>query len=198
MARPPAKKACIETAALRLFASKGIVGTTVRDIASEAGVTEGALYRHYPSKSEMAWRLFCREVEAFTGPLGKILFAGDAPFDRRIRRGVRYIYAYYHDKPVELSFVLLTQHDFPGRNLLDSQRNPNDMVIRFISKAASSGTIRKVDPVLATALVMGCVLQPIVMHRYRRLRSSPVSIADKVADACLEILGGKPHDRRKT
>jgi len=39
--------------ALELFARKGVRGTTVRDLAQAAGVTEGALYVYFPSKEAL-------------------------------------------------------------------------------------------------------------------------------------------------
>ena len=62
MGRPAVKKHDIEEAAIRLFARRGLAATTVKDIAGAAGVTEGALYRHWPGKNDMAWELYHREV----------------------------------------------------------------------------------------------------------------------------------------
>ena len=58
MARPAVKKQIIEETAIRLFATQGLARTTTKDIAREASVAEGALYRHWPSKDAMAWALF--------------------------------------------------------------------------------------------------------------------------------------------
>src|SRR5262249_47623386 len=57
-ARPDTKRPDIERAALRLFVTRGLRGTTVRDIAARAGVAEGTLYRHWRSKRELARSLF--------------------------------------------------------------------------------------------------------------------------------------------
>jgi AcrR family transcriptional regulator len=54
----PAGKAAILEAALDLFAQRGLNGTTIRDIADKAGVTNPALYKHFKSKEEVAVHLF--------------------------------------------------------------------------------------------------------------------------------------------
>ena len=48
----------IERAALKLFVNEGVDAATTREIAEEAGVSEGALYRHYKGKDELALALF--------------------------------------------------------------------------------------------------------------------------------------------
>lgn len=55
-------------AALKLFVKKGIDGTT-REIADKAGVSEGALYRHFKSKNDLAWHLFSTHLDGFSSNL---------------------------------------------------------------------------------------------------------------------------------
>ena len=50
----------IEQAAMGLFVSQGVSETTIRDIATAAGVAEGALYRHHRGKDELILALFER------------------------------------------------------------------------------------------------------------------------------------------
>src|ERR1700723_823730 len=45
-------------AASRLFREKGIDGVGVAEIAKEAGLTHGALYKHFPSKDALAAEAF--------------------------------------------------------------------------------------------------------------------------------------------
>lgn len=43
----------IQAAALQLFARRGFAATSVRDIANEAGISTGLMYRHYRTKEEL-------------------------------------------------------------------------------------------------------------------------------------------------
>jgi len=44
--------------AIRLFARKGIEEATVQEIAAEAGISAGAVYRYYPSKEHLVRAVF--------------------------------------------------------------------------------------------------------------------------------------------
>ncbi len=47
------RKTAIALAALPVFAEKGFSGTTTKDLAKAAGVSEALLYRHFPSKEDL-------------------------------------------------------------------------------------------------------------------------------------------------
>ncbi|MBD3915055.1 TetR/AcrR family transcriptional regulator [Nocardioides hwasunensis] len=54
--------AAIERAAVRLFAKYGFVGTSIRDLASEVGVSTANIYNHTASKEEMLWKIISRTM----------------------------------------------------------------------------------------------------------------------------------------
>ena len=52
-------KAKIERAALTLFAEHGIDGVSTKQIAKKAGISEGAIYRHFSGKEDLARSMIC-------------------------------------------------------------------------------------------------------------------------------------------
>ena len=114
MSRSLMKREVIEEAAIRLFSTKGLTRTTVKDIAAAAGVTEGVLYRHYEGKEEMAWKLFNRELDQFIHLVSEVLFDNRLPFAQRFSLAIQTIYDYYVYNSDQFAFILLTQHGFPG------------------------------------------------------------------------------------
>lgn len=188
MARPVKKKISIEEAAIKLFAQKGITGTVIKDIALEAGVTEGALYRHYVGKDEMAWQLFTRELELFSRDLVKI-FAEGAEIKETLKNGITYIYNYYKKEPHRLAFVLLSQHNFPEEKWLEEEINPTAMIIKVASELKLPASYKKADPALIGAMMMGIVLQPIVLHRYGRLKGDILAQLPGVIEGMNRLLG---------
>ena len=52
-----ATKEKIQTAAMHLFAQKGLAATNVQEIADAAGISIGLLYRHYKTKEALFYEL---------------------------------------------------------------------------------------------------------------------------------------------
>jgi Transcriptional regulator len=115
MAKPTTKLEPIEKTAIRLFASKGIKQVTIKDIAKEAGCSEGALYRHYTGKEEMALALYKHELEKFGNQL-KDTLKGKGTFSERLCSAVRLFYSFFDEDPVKFTFILLSEHHFSPKN----------------------------------------------------------------------------------
>ncbi len=190
MSRPVMKRELIEEAAIRLFATKGLARTTIKDIATAAEATEGALYRHYDGKEEMAWKLFNRELDHFVHMVSSVLFDERMPFVLRLGLAIQTIYDYYIYNGDQFAFILLTQHGFPEEKLLSRETDPIGMAARFIGQAVGEGEIPPCDAELHAALLMGAILQPLVMHRYGKLDLTPETHT-QVTTACLRVLGAR-------
>ena len=84
------KKAEITAAAVKLVASKGPAAATIRAIASEAGVTDAAVYRHFRSKKELCWTAYAGIMEEMVEE--KVpLVSGSEPLKQRLREWVPFI-----------------------------------------------------------------------------------------------------------
>ncbi|MCQ4118490.1 TetR/AcrR family transcriptional regulator [Rhodococcus tibetensis] len=59
-----ATRSAVQTAAVRVFARHGYAASAIRDIALEAGVSIGTIYRHYPTKDAVYGELL---DQALTG-----------------------------------------------------------------------------------------------------------------------------------
>jgi AcrR family transcriptional regulator len=58
------RRAAIIEAALPLFARKGFAATTTKQIAAAAGVSEGLIFKHFPSKAAIYEAILCSGCEA--------------------------------------------------------------------------------------------------------------------------------------
>ncbi len=157
----------MERAATELFAARGIDGVSIGDIAGAAGVSQGALYRHYPSKEDLAWSLFSTaylRTAAELDDIRRLL----PDFSSRLGAMVAHFCALYDSDPALFRFMLIAQHGLLPR-IGAGQRTPVDAVAETIEDAVRDGAIPPVEPLAATAAIFGIVLQTALFHIYGRL-----------------------------
>ena len=190
MPRPSAKHR-IEAAALGLFAHKGVGETSVRDIATAAGVSDGALYRHFPSKDELVRSMFAIRYAELATTLERL--AGSGRFATRLRALVNGLCALHDREPDSFNFMLVVQHEQLPR-FDERAGSPVDALRRLIVAAIKHGELPDQDPDLATAIVMGIIVQPATFKLYGRIARPMGELAPSLAEACLRALGASSGD----
>ncbi|MGH7806590.1 MAG: TetR/AcrR family transcriptional regulator [Thermodesulfobacteriota bacterium] len=190
MAKPVTKLKSIEDTAIKLFASKGIKEVTIKDIAREAGCSEGALYRHYIGKGEMTWVLYSREVEKFGAKLKDVL-KDKKDFSEHLKSAVELFYSFFDEDPLTFAFILLSEHTFPLEKKVDPKLNPYNLVFEFIKEGAKKGELNIEDPELGAAMVLGLVLQPATLRATGRLKGQMRKKTYQVVQACLKVLNAE-------
>jgi TetR/AcrR family transcriptional regulator, cholesterol catabolism regulator len=76
-----ARREAIVKAAGDIFAAKGFIGTTVREITDEAGILSGSLYHHFDSKEALALEVVLGYYETMLQNFRTIAESGDGPTD---------------------------------------------------------------------------------------------------------------------
>ena len=191
MPRKPVKKEAIDDAAIHLFANEGLVASTIKKIAKKAGVTEGALYRYYSSKEDMAWELFCKEVHTFIEGMIPMLQDTSASLETIVKNIVVYIYKYYENHADKLIFTLYTRNNFPDRFLEKDEFNPDEALSLFLKYEIKKGRIPKTNTELLLAMLRGLILEPIMMHRYGHLKTTPLKNSKAIVQKCLLVIKGE-------
>ena len=179
-------RARIEQAALSLFVEKGVAATSVRDIAAAVGLSDGALYRHYPSKDELVRRLFADGFGQFAETLER-LAEGRTQARGKIAAMVGGFCALFDQDSVLFRFILLVQHD-QLQHVRPGMANPVESVRRVIAAGMEDGEIPPGDPDLATAMVMGIILQTATFRVYGRITRPLGQLAPVLSAACWKAL----------
>lgn len=185
MGRPARKKGAIERSALELFVEKGVDGTSIRDIAERAGVTEGALYRHHASKHDLVKALFLMNYEGFAEIIKKVQ-ENDGTFDAIVGQLVREFFELYDADHYVFQYILVTRH-FLLDEVRNDDKNPVELLLKLVKKAQTKGEIPKVDADLVTQMMIGVVIQTALAARFGRVKTPLVKQADMVSRACLAI-----------
>ena len=178
----------IETAALKLFAANGVAGTSIRDIAAEVGVTEGALYRHFASKDVLARELFVTRYGALARRIEAIR-EREPGFDARLDALVAMFAQEFDDDPAGFAYVLISQHEHLRELAATSPDNAVEALGRVFSDAMARGEIPVRDVALVTALALGLVVQPAIFRIYGRLAAPPSAHTVEISSAIRRAVG---------
>jgi AcrR family transcriptional regulator len=179
-------KGRIEAAALQLFVDKGVSATSIRDIAASVGFSDGALYRHYASKDELVWSLFRESFAGYAETLAR-LAAGCTGSRDKIAAMVHGFCDLFDSDSRLFRFLLLVQHGQLAR-VSPGMANPVETVREVIAAGMAAGDIPAGDPDLATAMVMGIILQTATFKVYGRIQQPLSGLAPTLAEACWKTL----------
>jgi AcrR family transcriptional regulator len=186
MARARDAKSKIEETAQRLFVERGVAETSIREIAIEAGVSQGAMYNHYQSKEELAWTLFSKNFSEL-GLEARRLVQEHKGIDARLLEIIRYIFNRFDRDWIFVSYVFFARHQHLKR-VTRRIGNPYAVVRWVIAEAVREGEIPQQNVALATSMVAGAMIQ-VIDSRILDLIPGPLgSYADPVTAACLKLL----------
>ena len=176
----PSQEEQILVAALECFAQYGYEGTRIRQIAERAKVSDGALYRHYASKEELAQALYSHYMSQFTRRLGEIADSGGG-VEQRLTEIVAFILTSYRDNPAAVTFLLFRQDNLMS-SLPPGFRYPLEIVEGVIVEGQKEKLIRAGQPNLLAAIFLGCVFRPII-------------VSGLTAPGALDLLHDTRHDK---
>ncbi len=173
----------MERAAVGLFAARGVDGVSIADIASAAGVSQGALYRHYRGKGELAARLFSAAYRRAGAELDEIR-KRERGFAVCIAAMITHFCVLYDGDPALFRFMLIAQHDLLPRTDNDGA-TPVAAVEAAVAQAVAAGELAAIDVAAATAVIMGIILQTAIFHLYDRLAGPLAPRAPALARAAI-------------
>lgn len=173
---------------MSLFVRKGIAETTIRDIAAEAEIAEGTLYRHYPSKEALAWELFFENFTLVGRSLNEVQKAESGTRDK-LAAMIRYFCSQFERDSDVFSYLFLVRHQHMQK-LTPRMPNPYLVFRAVIREGMARGEVPKQDIDVATSMVMGLVLQLIDSRILgQRIRQPVETLSDTIVNAVYRVLG---------
>lgn len=151
----------IVDAAVRCFAARGFHGTTTREVAGAAGLTEAALYRYFPSKEALYAAIIDRKMAApeVTSQVEEAAAAGD---DRAVFAGLaRALLESLEGDPAFLRILLYTGlegHALAEPFFATRVRRLRSFVTGYLERRIREGALRAVDPILASRALLGMLM----------------------------------------
>ena len=176
-------KARIERGALSLFAEQGVDGVSTREIAQAAGVSEGAIYKHFKSKEALAEALF-EAIHVRLFALIKAALDDAISFEDAVFRVVG-AYCAAADEDRTLFEYHLTHMFRFGRRNQPGRPDPTTLIAQRIAQAIAAGDCPSGDPEIKTAAALGVVLQPAAHRMAGRFQILLTDNVDRFSNAAL-------------
>jgi AcrR family transcriptional regulator len=165
------RQASIIAAAASLFAVNGFKGTTTREIAKTAGISEALLFKYFPTK-----RALYAAILAEKAPISDLLEVVEDAAKKRDDVGVFTLIASYRihrgSDPMLMRLLLfsaLEGHELSDMFFQNQHRMFYDYLSGYITRRIREGAFKRVDPLLAARGFMGMVAHHRLLHEVFRV-----------------------------
>jgi AcrR family transcriptional regulator len=170
-------------AASRLFAARHFHEVRMEDIAAEAGVGKGTLYRYFHTKDDLYLKLLERAAEHYVARLGQAVAAVTGARARLVAV-VAAIVAYFDEQPHLLELIQRAEVE-RGRGEGFPWQKARGELFRLVgdlfAEGAARGEFAVADPALSMMLLLGGLRTVIRFGP----RPRPPGLAEQAVDALL-------------
>ena len=160
------RQASLIQAAASLFAKKGFNGTTTKEIAKAAGISEALVFKHFPTKRALYAAILAEKVT-----VNELLGAIEESAKKRDDRRVFALIASYRIRPgVDptllrlLLFSALEGHELSDMFFGKHHKVFYDHLAAYIQQRVTDRAFRQVDPLLAARAFIGMVVHHRLLH----------------------------------
>lgn len=154
--------------AFDLFSRRGFSGTTTKDIARAAGVSEAMVFKHFSSKDELYSAII--ETKTSKDGLRKFPWEGNAPMLAAMEAGDDYGVFYHwatqalnkHQSEVSfmrmLFYSALEEHELAERFFGEFITEIYDFLGKYIKRRQDAGVFREIDPRIVVRSFLGMMI----------------------------------------
>ncbi len=172
--------------ALKLFAINGVNNTSLKDIASHAGITEVVIYKHFKSKNKLVNEIFKFHLERFKNVLIFKSEHGRYPHES-IELLISAFFEFSKTDANAFNFIM-NQYSTNLKNLSTEFNKLIYIFIKYISRGMSSHYFRQTDSNLAASMIIGLLTNVIFFQTNNMINQNDDEILEKVIDSVFKIL----------
>lgn len=153
---PEARRAALLVAATRAFAERGYEATSVNDVARDAGVSVGTLFKYFPDKAALLEAALAEIEKDFVAAMADPAIHVGSHF-ARLRAMMRALFALAAER--EHFFWALTSgtHALRGTRAATPGSALRASIAEFVRSGIRAGEFRRVDPDRIAAIGYGVV-----------------------------------------
>ncbi len=174
------KQGEILAAASKIFAARQYHEVLCDEIAAEAGIGKGTIYRYFRTKEDLYFATILQGYEAINESLATAIAAEATPA-RRLERIARELFEYFWDRRYFYSLLYRNEQRFLAQEgrLQKNREHLVKIVEQTIREGIESGVFRRVDTKTAAELFLGMIRAVNVFRRD----------SDRLDDLVKELIG---------
>ncbi|WP_063041447.1 TetR/AcrR family transcriptional regulator [Nocardia grenadensis] len=198
--RPSVRRELVEREikenAARLFAERGVAGTTLQDIADATGLTRQAVYHYVANKDDLFAQLVSEIADQPAQVLHEINAMDDLGPRDKLRRMAHSLALHQMANPDRFRLMIRSESDLPphlATSYTASRRRVLRELIEVIDAGIAAGTFRTVDSRTAALGIIGMLNWIAWWHQEG---SSDQHAADDLAEMAVRTVQSENYDPR--
>jgi AcrR family transcriptional regulator len=196
--RSSARRAAILAAALEDFVDKGFVATTIEDVRTRSGASNGSIYYHFASKEEIAGALYLETLSDYQRGFLEVLERARSA-EAGIKDGVRYHLRWVAENPKLASFLLYSREAEVRRVTRAAVRAANRQtfaaVASWLAPRVEAGAIRRLPADVYYPAWLGAAQEFVRLWLSGALKTPIDEAAEALASAAWRSLGQASGER---
>jgi AcrR family transcriptional regulator len=192
-------------AALECFLSEGYERATVALIRSRSGVSNGALFHHFPSKEAIADALYVEAIVSFQEGMWELVHSDPRTLRAAVRGAIGHQMRWVEANPDRARFVYGRGHlewDSPAASTVAALNRDLAVAVReWLAPRIEAREIRPKSLLVITAIVSGPAHAIARRWLAGQLRERPTKFVDSLADAACaglrEIVAVQPPTKEQ-
>ena len=180
----------VKCAAIKVIVEKGYYGATISQIAKEAKVSDGYLYRHYANKAELVQALFVENMNTYHDLIFESISKNEKVADVLLS-SFQFLAGTIAEAPEVIAFIFIMDHDhsFDFPDIVS--KNFEEIGQKIWAKGIQTGEInnkRSVEEVIA--VTFGIPIKMLEMRRKNIISNKALSEHDieSMVEICLKAL----------
>ena len=159
-------------AAEAVFMEKGYHDTSMDEIATRVGVAKGTVYLHFPSKQDLVFALFEREMELFLGAVIQSAATTSLSARAKLERILYHVYGELPGQRIQLLLSLSSSMDV-RKNFLERKeqlrKRMDEISARIFTLFEEGKEAGEFETTLPTAVMVSAFFGLLSPHAYQRL-----------------------------
>ena len=178
----------IVKSAVGLFIQQGVDKTTTKQIATQASVAEGSIYRYFRSKDELAWQVF-KHYHQYLAYQLQASAEQELNLKQKINSLVGCFLKMADEDWLMFRYYLTSQHTYIERVSKD-MLTPFQVLTSVVEHGIEAGDIKVADKNVLTAMLMGAVHQIAINKIYSRISGELYVHCEQVTNTLINMLEG--------